>query len=89
MVGRARKSQVVDLLNECQKSPAAHSRSAKLLWELALEEPELCLEEVCHCLKHVLLIEEVVHALNELQEQLPRDFNTVHVPLGPAVSAWW
>lgn len=46
-------------MNECQKSPAAHSKSAKLLWELALQDPEGCLEEICTCLKHVLLIEEV------------------------------
>ncbi|KAK9849796.1 hypothetical protein WJX84_000078 [Apatococcus fuscideae] len=58
MVARAREPTVADLLNDCQKSPAAHSRSAKLLWELALQEPERCLEEVCSCLKHVLLIEE-------------------------------
>ena len=59
LVARARATRTRDLLNECQKSPAAHSKSAKLSGELALQDLEGYPEEIHTRLKHIQLIQEV------------------------------
>lgn len=51
---------VYQIFNLCQKSNAAHKKCGELLWQLEQTDSELCLQHILTCIKHVLLIPQVM-----------------------------
>lgn len=56
---------VYQIFNLCQKSIAAHTKCAALLWQLEQSNSNTCLADILTCIKHVLAIPQVRFGLKQ------------------------